>query len=135
MFSVDERGREHILQFGLECWWISDSDSFLHLTPSNYNIEMTEDSELLVISVPKAVEIRHKSRCFQQLTTVLDKNATIAMHKRIHAAIGMSAEERYLALSTSYPEFLERFPLSMIASYLGISPETLSRIRRSAGRK
>ena len=134
-FSVDERGREHIIHFGLECWWISDSDSFLHLTPSNYNIEMTEDSELLVISVPKAIEIRHKSRCFEQLAKVLDKNATIAMQKRIHAAIGMSAEERYFYLSATYPQFLERFPLSMIASYLGVSPETLSRIRRSAGRK
>ena len=90
MFSVDERGREHIIHFGLECWWISDSDSFLHLTPSNYNIEMTEDSELLVIPVPKAIELRHKSRCFEQLVKVLDKNAAIAMQKRIHGAIGRS---------------------------------------------
>jgi CRP-like cAMP-binding protein len=135
MFSVDERGREHIIHFGLECWWISDSDSFLHLTPSNYNIEMTEDSELLVIPVPKALELRHRSRCFEQLVKVLDKNAAIAMQKRIHGAIGRSAEERYFELSASYPQFLERFPMNMIASYLGISPETLSRIRRGAGRK
>ncbi len=52
MFSVDEKGHEHIVQFGLECWWISDPDSFLHLTPSCYNIEMLEDSELLVITIP-----------------------------------------------------------------------------------
>jgi CRP/FNR family transcriptional regulator, anaerobic regulatory protein len=132
---VDEKGREHIIHFGLECWWISDSDSFLHLTPSNYNIEMTEDSELLVIPVPKALELRHKSRCFEQLVKVLDKNAAISMQKRIHSAIGRSAEERYFELSASYPQFLERFPMNMIASYLGISPETLSRIRRGAGRK
>jgi CRP-like cAMP-binding protein len=135
MFSVDEKGHEHIIQFGLECWWISDPESFLHLTPSRYNIEILEDAELLVISVPKALELRHKSRCFDQTVRVLDKNATIAMHKRIHAAIGMTAEERYFDLSESYPQFFERFPMNMIASYLGLTPETLSRIRKNATRK
>ena len=135
MFSVDERGHEHIIQFGLECWWISDPESFLHLSPSRYNIEMLEDSELLVISVPKASELRHKSQCFDLTVKVLDKHATIAMQKRIHAAIGMTAEERYFDLSGSYPQFLERFPMNMIASYLGVSPETLSRIRKNATRR
>jgi CRP-like cAMP-binding protein len=135
MFSVDEKGHEHIIHFGLETWWISDPESFLHLTPSRYNIEILEDSELLVISVPKAFELRQRSRCFELTVKVLDKYATIAMQKRIHAAIGMTAEERYLDLSGSYPQFLERFPMNMIASYLGISPETLSRIRKNAARK
>ena len=135
MFSVDEKGHDHIIRFGLECWWISDPESFLHHTPSRYNIEMLEDSELLVISVPKALELRHKSRCFELTVKVLDKLATIAMHKRIHGAIGLSAEERYFDLSSSYPQFFERFPMNMIASYLGISPETLSRIRKNATRK
>ena len=135
MFSVDEKGHEHIIQFGLECWWISDRESFTRLTPSRYNIEILEDAELLVISVPKAFELRHKSRCFDLTVRVLDKNATIAMHKRIHAAIGMTAEERYFDLSGSYPQFFERFPMNMIASYLGLTPETLSRIRKNATRK
>jgi CRP-like cAMP-binding protein len=135
MFSVDEKGHEHIIYFGLECWWISDHDSFLHLTPSQFNIEMVEDSELLVISAPKAFELRHKSRCFDLTVKILDKYATIAMQKRIHAAIGMTAEERYFDLSDKYPEFLERFPMNMIASYLGLSPETLSRIRKNLTRK
>ena len=135
MYSVDERGHEHIIQFGLESWWISDPESFLNLTPSRYNIEMLENSELLVISVPKAFDLRSKSRCFDLTVKVLDKYTTIAMHKRIHATIGMTAEERYLGLVKSYPQFLERFPMNMVASYLGISPETLSRIRRSTTRK
>lgn len=135
MFSVDEKGHEHIIRFGLESWWISDQESYLHLTPSRYNIEMLEDSELLVISVPKAIELRHKSHCFELTVKILDKLATIAMQKRIHAAIGMSAEERLFDLANSYPQFLERFPMNMIASYLGVSPETLSRIRKSATRK
>jgi CRP-like cAMP-binding protein len=135
MYSVDDKGHEHIVHFALEGWWISDPESFLHLTPSRYNIAMCEDTELLVIPVPKALELRHKSRCFELTVKVLDKHSTIAMQKRIHAAIGMSAEERYIVLSTSYPQFLDRFPMNMIASYLGVSPETLSRIRRSLTRK
>jgi len=132
MFSVDEKGHEHIIHFGLECWWISDPESFLQLTASSYNIEMLEDSDLLVISVPKAFELRQKSRCFDLTVKVIDKYAAIAMQKRIHSAIGMSAEERYVNLSMSYPQFLDRFPMNMIASYLGVSPETLSRIRKHA---
>jgi CRP-like cAMP-binding protein len=135
VFSVDEKGHEHIIHFGLEGWWISDPESFLRLTPSNYNIEMLEDSELLVISVPKAFELRQKSRCFELTVKTLDKAAAIAMQKRLHATIGMTAEQRYFHLSDSYPQFIERFPMNMIASYLGLTPETLSRIRKNAVRK
>jgi CRP-like cAMP-binding protein len=135
MFSVDEKGHEHIIHFGLESWWLSDPESYIYLTPSRYYIEMLEDSELLVISVPNAQELRNKSRCFDLTVKALDKFSTIAIQKRIHAAIGMTAEERYSDLSRSYPQFLERFPMNMIASYLGLSPETLSRIRKNGLRK
>jgi CRP-like cAMP-binding protein len=135
MFSVDEKGHEHIIHFGLESWWLSDQESFTNLTPSRYYIEMLEDSDLLVISVPDALELKIKSRCFDLTIKSLDKYSTIAMQKRIHAAIGMTAEERFSDLVRTRPEFLERFPMNMIASYLGLSPETLSRIRKNAIRK
>ena len=135
MFTVDEKGHEHIIRFGLESWWISDHESLINLTPSPYFIEMLEDSELLVISLANAYELRNKSRCFDLTIKALDKFQTIAMQKRIHAAIGMSAEERYCDLLRTYPQFLERLPMNMIASYLGLSPETLSRIRKNALRK
>src|SRR5580658_5506949 len=135
MFTVDEKGHEHIIRFGLESWWISDQESLVNLTPSPYFIEMLEDSELLVTSLASAVELRNKSRCFDLTVKVLDKFQAIAMQKRIHAAIGMTAEERYADLLRTYPQFLERFPMNMVASYLGVSPETLSRIRKNAIRK
>lgn len=130
MFTVDEKGHEHIIRFGLESWWMSDHESLVNLTPSPYFIEMLEDSDLLVTSLACAVELRNKSRCFDLTVKALDKFQTIAMQKRIHAAIGMTAEERYSDLLRTYPQFLERFPMNMIASYLGLSPETLSRIRK-----
>jgi CRP-like cAMP-binding protein len=131
MFTVDEKGHEHIIRFGLESWWMSDHDSLVNLTPSQYFIEMLEDSELLVITLPAANELRKKSRCFDLTIQNMDKFQTIAMQKRIRAAIGLTAEERYDDLIRTYPQFLERFPINMIASYLGLSPETLSRIRRN----
>jgi CRP-like cAMP-binding protein len=135
IFTVDEKGHEHTIRFGLESWWISDHESLVNLTPSSYFIEMLEDSELLVISFPNANELRNKSRCFDLTVKALDKSQVIAMQKRIHNAIGMTAEERYGDLLRTYPQFFERFPMNMIASYLGLSPETLSRIRKNVMRK
>jgi CRP-like cAMP-binding protein len=135
MFTVDEKGHEHISRFGLESWWISDHESLVNLTPSAYFIEMLEDSELLVTSFPIANELRNKSRCFNLTVKSLDKSQAIAIQNRIHSAIGMTAEQRYYDLLHTYPEFLERFPMNMIASYLGLTPETLSRIRKNAIRK
>ena len=135
MFTVDDKGHEHIIRFGLESWWMGDHESLVNLTPSPYYIEMLEDSELLVITFPKASELRSKSRCFDLTIKALDKFQAIAMQKRIHSAIGMTAEERYCDLLRTYPQFLERFPMNMIASYLGLSPETLSRIRKNVIRK
>ena len=111
MFSVDEKGHEHIIRFGLESWWISDHESLLNLTPSPYFIEMIEDSDLLIITLPNASELRNKSRCFDLTIKALDKFQAIAMQKRIHSAIGMTAEERYCDLVRTYPKFLERFPM------------------------
>ena len=122
MFSVDEKGHEHIVRFGLESWWLGDQECFYSLTPSRYHIEMLEDSELLV----KAFDLTIKA---------MDRHLAMATQKRIHSALSMTAEERYDDLANTYPQFLQRFPQNMIASYLGISPETLSRIRRSATNK
>jgi CRP-like cAMP-binding protein len=132
MYSVDEKGQEHIMYFGLESWWLRDQESMINLTPSRYYIEVLEDSELLVISFPNALDLRNKSRCFDLSVQAHEKIQTIAMQKRIHATLGMTAEERFFDLSRTYPEFLERFPMNMIASYLGLCPETLSRVRKNA---
>jgi CRP-like cAMP-binding protein len=132
MFSVDDKGHVHIIRFGLESWWLSDAESFTSLMPSRYNIEMLEDSDLLVISVADAYELRDKSRVFDLTIKAMDQQASVAMQKRIHAAISMTAEERYEDLINTYPQFLQRFPQNMIASYLGLSPETLSRIRKNS---
>jgi CRP-like cAMP-binding protein len=135
MFSVDDKGDEHIVRFALESWWLGDTESFNLLTPSRYNIEILEDSEMLIISVADAVDLRDQNQPFNLTIRAMDKQLSIATQKRIHAAISMTAEERYEDLANTYPQFLQRFSQSMIASYLGLSPETLSRIRKNSIRK
>jgi len=134
MYSIDEKGHEHIVRFGLETWWLGDHESFNLLTPSRFHIEMLEDTDLLVITTMNAHELRDQVRAFDLTIKAMDKQLAIATQKRIHAAISMTAEERYEDLINTYPQFLQRFPQNMVASYLGITPETLSRMRKNVAR-
>lgn len=132
MFTVDEKGHEHILRFGLESWWVGDYESYHLLTPSRYHIEALEDTELLLVTYEQIQEMITSIPAFDATIRAMDKQNVIANAKRMHAAISLTAEERYEELAKTYPIFLQRFPQNMIASYLGISPETLSRIRKNA---
>jgi len=134
MYSIDNKGHEHIVRFALETWWLGDHESFNLLTPSRFHIEMLEDTDLLVITTVNAHELRDHVKAFDLTIKAMDKQLAIATQKRIHAAISMTAEERYTDLMNTYPQFLQRFPQNMVASYLGISPETLSRMRKNAAR-
>jgi len=132
MYSVDSKGHEYILRFSLENWWVGDYESYMMLTPTRFNIEAVEDSELLMITNAQMQELQAKIPAVAEMVKELDKRASIATQNRVHAAISLTAEERYQNLQETYPGFLQRFPQNMIASYLGISPETLSRIRRNS---
>ena len=135
MYSVSEKGQEHILRFAIENWWLGDYESYNFGIPSPYNIEVLEDSEVLMIDHEGIKELAAKVRAIDLMIREIDKKGAVATQKRIHSSISLSAEERYDNLVKSYPEFLNRFPQSMIASYLGISPETLSRIRKNLLKK
>jgi CRP-like cAMP-binding protein len=129
-YSVDDKGVEHIVRLLVENWWASDRESYVMLTPSVYNIDAWEDTDVLVVtkadfynrinSIPAVIEMARK----------MDENYAIATQKRLNASISLSAEQRYSDFIKTYPEFLQRFPQHMIASYLGITKETLSRIRK-----
>jgi CRP-like cAMP-binding protein len=131
MYSIDNKGHEHIVRFALETWWLGDHESFNLLTPSRFHIEMLEDTDLLVITTVNAHELRDQVKGFDLTIKAMDKQLAVATQKRIHASISMTAEERYDDLVKTYPQFLQRFPQNMVASYLGVSPETLSRMRKN----
>ena len=130
-YIIDEKGQEQILNLCLENWWTSDRESFHKETPSTYNIDAWEDTDLLLL--PKANGFYEKVNnipAFIEMRIKLDDNNHMAAQKRLHASINGSAEARYQELLRHYPEFFQRFPQHLMASYLGITKETLSRIRR-----
>lgn len=129
-YSVDSKGNEHILQFAPEGWWISDVYSFLTGEAAVYNIEAIEDSELLLISRSSLDELYERVPKFERYFRLLSQSNMVATHRRLTASLSDSADEKYLRLLSAYPNIVARVPQHMIASYLGITPETLSRVRK-----
>jgi CRP-like cAMP-binding protein len=129
-FVMDNDNSEHTIYFAPENWWISDLTSAKENKPSLYFIQSLEDSRLLTINMPSFQKLLNEipglAASFQQ---GLQRRSDAKDH-RIISSISESAEERYLNFMKSYPSLILRVPLHMIASYLGISPETLSRIRK-----
>ena len=128
-YSVDCDGKEHIVKFAVEHWWIADRDSLLSGEPAKLNIDAVEDSEAVLLSKQNFDLICQKIPAFNDMVNNLLQGAYNASQNRILANISLSAREKYEFFLQRYPDLAVRLPLSMIASYLGISPETLSRVR------
>ncbi|MFE3871854.1 Crp/Fnr family transcriptional regulator [Flavobacterium sp. ZS1P70] len=129
-FTMDEKGNEHIVQFAIEGWWITDLSSYLTNSTSIYTIEALEDSELLLLTTSAREALMDKIPMFERYQRLLLQNAYIANQARINSALTETAEEKYINLGNTYPGIVKRVPQHMIASYLGLTPETLSRIRK-----
>jgi CRP-like cAMP-binding protein len=129
-YTIDDKGNEHIVQFGFEGWWITDLSSYLTGTNSTYTIEAIEDSELLLLTSSAREELMVQLPAFERYQRLLLQNAYIALQARVNSALNATAEEKYLRLTASYPDIISRVPQHMVASYLGLTPETLSRIRK-----
>lgn len=127
-YSVDQNGVEHILQLAIENWWIVDRESFMLQKPSKYFIDAWENTEMLILSsdnFTKAVEIP----AIQKMFFTMDQKNHIATQNRLNDGISLSALKRYENLVEAYPELVQRFAQHQVASYLGITKETLSRVR------
>jgi CRP-like cAMP-binding protein len=134
-YRVDEKGEEHIINLFIEDWWAADQESLLTQTPSKYFIEAWEDTEVLLVKKTDLTYLIDNISALNEWTRKLDANSAMATQRRLNAAISLPAEERYFDLEETHPEFLQRFPQRVIASYLGLNRETLSRIRSRAVRK
>lgn len=130
MYSVNERGQEATLFLNLENDWSVNRESLDLQIPSQYHIEAVEASELLLITTGQIDALKQTVPAIAEMLRIQSRLMAIATQNRIHAAISMTAEERYHDLIHSHPEYLQRFSQNMIASYLGIKPETLSRVRK-----
>jgi len=130
-YNVDDKGAEHMSVFGWEGWWLSDFNSFLNGEAAMFNIDAIEDSELLLISRADYEALMLAVPVMDRYFRILYQNSIVTKERRLMSSITHSAEERYLQLAASSPQLVERIPQNLVASYLGIAPETLSRIRKN----
>jgi CRP-like cAMP-binding protein len=133
-YSIDDKAVEHIVRLSIENWWAGDRESFTMLTPSIYNIDAWENTEALLITKADMNQL-NQIPALTQMSRKLDENHAFAWQKRLNSFISLPAEKRYEDFAKQYPEFIQRFPQHIIASYLGITKETLSRVRKHAVKK
>jgi len=129
-YLVDAKNNEHIIQFAPEGWFISDLSSFITEDQSNLNIDALEDSELILISKAAHVYLETAVPEFYKFNSKQYRGAYISLQKRLTDMFTLSTEEKYTKLLSVYPDIMQRVPQHMIASYLGLTPETLSRVRK-----
>jgi CRP-like cAMP-binding protein len=134
-YLVDEKGFEHITYFGIENWWIGDRESLLSQQPSRMNIDAIEDSEVVLITNQNFEMLSATIPAFRDMIYGIISKSLNVNQSRILSNISNTAEEKYLNFINKYPDFAVRIPQAMIASYLGIKPETLSRVRNGAAKK
>jgi CRP-like cAMP-binding protein len=127
---VDQHGKEHNLQFAIEDWWVADIGSFHDEEPSRLNIEAIESSIILRIRKDDLLKLYVDYPKFNRIFRVLIEKAFVSTQRRILQNISLTAEERYLDFINRYPHFFNRISNVQIASYLGITPEFLSAIRK-----
>lgn len=135
MYKVDAKGNTHILQFAAENWWLSNIGSFHERQPSELNIDALEDTMVLQISHANLLLLYTKAPKFDRIFRVLMENSFVSLQKRLLQNISSTAEERYLAFQDNYAHLTNRLPQTQIASFLGITPEFLSRLRNKQAKK
>lgn len=128
-YSVDPKGGEHIVYFAVENWWAGDRESYLMRNPTTFNIDAVEETELIYFIKEDFEYICQALPPFNNLINETLQKGFIASQNRVKAALAFTAEERYKDFLARNPILANRLPQQMIASYLGMTPETLSRIR------
>jgi CRP-like cAMP-binding protein len=132
MYKIDEKGVTHVLQFATEQNWILDLGSFHAISPSELNIDALEDTVTLQISRDDLIELYLKAPKFDRIFRVLLENSYVRLQERLLQNISSTAEQRYQRFIDVYPHLVNRLSQVQIASYLGITPEFLSRLRSRA---
>ncbi|WP_312792186.1 Crp/Fnr family transcriptional regulator [Sphingobacterium sp.] len=129
-YTVDEKGNEHINLFAWEGWWISDFASFIFGNEAKLNIDTIEDTTLLLLSRENYEKMLKDVPVMDRYFRILYQNSLAIKDSRLISANTHTAEEKYAMFLDTYPSISQRLPQNLIASYLGLSPETISRIKR-----
>lgn len=134
-YRVDDKGAEHIFQFSPENWWAGDRYSYLYEQPAKFNIEALEDSEIILIAKGEFEALLDAIPAYNTFHRNLLERSFVVLQNRVIMGNSYTAEEKYNDFIKMYPNILNRIPQHMIASYIGTSPETLSRIRNNTAKK
>ncbi|BAV06915.1 cAMP-binding domain of CRP or a regulatory subunit of cAMP-dependent protein kinases [Filimonas lacunae] len=133
-YTIDDKGTEHILNFAIENWWTGDRESLQTGNPSMYNIDTLEDAEVILITKANFDQLCSTIPAFNDMVNAILQRSFVASQSRIHTFLSLGAEEKYLKFLEKYPQLATRVPQGMIASYLGITAETLSRVRKQTAK-
>lgn len=134
-FSIDETGKEHIIQFAPENWFLGDHGSTYFDQPSDFFIEAVEETRMILMGTDFICHASEINPVFGQYNEKLLHKHILHMQRRINLLLGATAEKRYLDFVGLYPDLMLRVPQWMIASYLGITPESLSRVRKELAKR
>lgn len=134
-YSIDSKGKTHIIQFAPEQWWLTERNGMLFNEPSDFFIDAIEPTKAVIVHKDFMNETAKLVPCMNDLNSSMLNNSIRFMQKRINMLLSATAEERYLNFIKLYPNLTLRVPQWMIASYLGITPESLSRVRKDLAHK
>lgn len=129
-YALDANGIEHLIQFATEGWWISDIHSYVHGGPALYNVQAIEDCELYEFSYDNMQRIYQQVPAMASYFLSITQNAFAAFQERTLQNLSLDATQRYLNFTQKYPKVVLRLPQKHIASYLGMSAEFLSKIKK-----
>ncbi len=135
LYTIDDAGKEHIIQFAPENWLVSDRSSSYFNQPSDFFIDAIEDSEVVALDKNFMQKASETDPNFRQFFDRLLHNHIRHIQRRVSLLLGATAEQRYMDFIKLYPDLMLRVPQWMIASYLGITPESLSRVRKELAKK
>lgn len=128
-YSIDENGIEHILQFAPQNWWITDMFSVLSGKPGHLNIDAIEDTEVFILNKKDQEKLYEAVPKFERYFRILVENSTVASRQRVLDNLELSAKERYGKFCSTYPTLINSIPQKQIASYIGVTPEFLSKMK------
>jgi CRP-like cAMP-binding protein len=128
-YTVDENGFEHILQFAPPDWWIADMYSLITQKPGNLNIDAIEDTVVLLLSRKDQEKLFIDAPKFERFFRIITENSLVTSRQRLLDNMSLTAQQRYAAFCAHYPTLIECLPQKMIASYIGVTPEFLSKVK------
>ena len=135
VYNIDETGKEHILQFGIKGWWINDLYAYLAQKPATYFIQAISNSKVLQIHRDQLNQLFDEIHMIERFFRIKTQNGYVALQERAINSMSQTAAERYSSFLSRYREMEQQIPQYMLASYLGITPEHLSTLRKNLSHK